>query len=215
MGANFSLPQYLMHPQLAGGSPDLSKVDEKVKGIVSQFKSATGTDMFTLTGSQFMQVLNALVQGGNAFKHSIVAPTQDGFRQIIQAPPEISDAVYMYYYKSGGTAAALAGGQSWWDSLFGPPATPTGPSSTPEAGNVAALLASVQPAAGTATTPATAVGGATVKPVTAANPAPGWGSYASNLTNSATDALIAQGNASAGIPPPAAPVPPPVVRPPA
>jgi hypothetical protein len=214
MGAGFSLPQYLQHPQLPGGTPDLSKVDEKVKGIISQFKSATGTDMFSLKGSQFMQVLNGLVQGGDIFKSSIVAPTQEGFSQEMRNrgfSPSISDPVYMYYFKSGGTAAAIAGGQSWMDFLFGTGDTKSSSTSSPEAGNAAALLSSIQPAAGTSTTPAGAVGGASTQPVTAAAPVPNWKSYASNLTNNATDALIAQGNANAGIPPPTAPA----VRPPA
>jgi hypothetical protein len=218
MGAGFSLPQYLQNPQLPGGTPDLSKVDEKVKGIISQFKSATGTDMFSLKGAKFMQVLNGLTKGGELFKNSIVPPTQEGFAREMGNqgfPPSISDPVYMYYFKSGGTSAAIADGQSWWDNLFGGGDKKSSTTSSPEAGNAAALLASIQPAAGTTTTPATAVGGATTQPVTPAAPVPGWGSYASNLaggaTNSATSALIAQGNAAAGLPPPVPPVVPPTV----
>ena len=196
------------YPKMKGGSPDLSKTDANTKNIISHFKSSTGSELHSLKGEQFLQVIKALVIGGDLFKKSVVAPTQDGFRQMIpETPPEIADVVYMYYYKKNDSVASVAasGGQSWWESLFGGGAT-----TSTDSKSVDALLASVQPAAGTATTPAGAVGGATVQPVTAANPAPGWGSYASNLTNSATDALIAQGNANAGIP---APTVPPVVPP--
>ena len=201
--------QASVYPKISGVPPDLSKTDEKIKNIVSQFKSATGKDMFTLKGEEFIQIVNALVQGGSIFKNTIVEPTQDGFRSLTGQSPQFSDPVYMYYYKKDSTGAAIAGGKSWWESLFGGGETKDS-TPPPDAGTAAALLASVQPAAGTSTTPATAVGGATTQPITAAAPVPSWKSYASNLTNSATDALIAQGNANAGIP---APTVPPVVPP--
>jgi hypothetical protein len=199
--------QASMYPKISGVSPDLSKTDEKVKNIISHFKNSTGTDMFTLKGEEFIQIVNALVQGGNIFKNTIVEPTQDGFRSLTGQSPQFSDPVYMYYFKKDSAGAAIAGGKSWWESLFGGGDTSK---KTPNPETVAALVSSIEPAAGTATTPAGAVGGATTQPVTAAAPVPNWKSYASNLTNSATDALIAQGNANAGIP---APTVPPVVPP--
>lgn len=191
------------YPKLKGGSPDLSKIDDKTKNIVSHFKSSTGTELHSLKGEQFLQVIQGLVQGGALFKRSVVAPTQDGFRQMMpQTPPEIADVVYMYYYKQNDSVASVAasGGQSWMDFLFG-----KGTSTSSDSKSVDSLLSNIQPASGSATTPAGAVGGATTQPVTAAAPVPNWKSYASNLTNSATDALIAQGNANAGIPPPVVP----------
>lgn len=212
MGAGWSFPAYFAHPQMAGTPPDLSKVDDKLKSIISQFKSATGTDLFTLKGMQFMQVVNSLAQGGNIFKNAVVPPTQDEFARMLGGNQTGSaDMVYYYYFKSGGSSstASVGGEKSWWESLFGGGSTAATdgkpPVATPDAAGLSSLLSSVAPASGTSTTPAPVVPGATTQPVTAAAPAPGWGSYASNAVGSATSGLTSLGNTAAGVPAPAVP----------
>jgi len=121
MGGNISFPQYMMYPKLQGTSPDLSKVDDKIKSIISHFKDATGTDVFTLTGEQFGMILGALVLGGTVFKNSIVAPTQEEFSRQLGVPPVIADPVYMYYFgKATGSSSPTSSSTSWWQSLFSP-----------------------------------------------------------------------------------------------
>ena len=189
------------HPKLSGTPPDLSNVDAKLKNIISHFKSATGTDLYTLKGAQFLQVINALVQGGGIFKDTVVPPTQDGFSKMMNTPQSVTDVVYAYYFKKADSSSS-GSGKSWSEFLFGSGSVSSEtPSTTSEEENVAKLLATVQAAGGTSTVPAVAVGGATTQPVTPKTPVPDWTSYGSNLSGQAINALIAQGNANAGIPP--------------
>jgi hypothetical protein len=141
-----NVPACLNYPKLPGTSPDLSKVDSKVMNIISHFKEVTGTDMFTLTGSQFLALIRNLMSAAPIFIGSVVPPTQDEFNSkmfslkaggSVGQDSTINDIVYIYYFgKATGSSPPTSSSTSWWQSLFSPSSSTTPVSSADSTASV-------------------------------------------------------------------------------